>query len=154
MSILRTFLLNQLQPATACAQHSQQGKAISVRSPAIHCPINPMLIFRCPHCDRCFGQQTNLDRHLKKHENELSEQQSKDGQSEGALPERMPADSTTPGPAGNGAINNSRRSSLDRCSSSSISAAGSPSHHGSLFSSISNFFCTGKKNERGEGKLN
>ena len=25
---------------------------------------------RCPLCDRCFGQQTNLDRHLKKHEME------------------------------------------------------------------------------------
>ena len=24
--------------------------------------------FKCPLCDRCFGQQTNLDRHLKKHE--------------------------------------------------------------------------------------
>ncbi len=23
---------------------------------------------QCPLCDRCFGQQTNLDRHLKKHE--------------------------------------------------------------------------------------
>ncbi|VDM98815.1 unnamed protein product [Thelazia callipaeda] len=22
----------------------------------------------CDHCDRCFGQQTNLDRHIKKHE--------------------------------------------------------------------------------------
>lgn len=26
--------------------------------------------FRCPLCDRCFGQQTNLDRHLKKHESD------------------------------------------------------------------------------------
>ena len=26
--------------------------------------------FKCPLCDRCFGQQTNLDRHLKKHESE------------------------------------------------------------------------------------
>ncbi|PIK58858.1 putative MDS1 and EVI1 complex locus protein EVI1 isoform X5 [Apostichopus japonicus] len=26
--------------------------------------------FKCPLCDRCFGQQTNLDRHLKKHDNE------------------------------------------------------------------------------------
>lgn len=25
---------------------------------------------RCPLCDRCFGQQTNLDRHLKKHESD------------------------------------------------------------------------------------
>ncbi|KAI4878961.1 hypothetical protein NFI96_022645, partial [Prochilodus magdalenae] len=25
--------------------------------------------FKCHLCDRCFGQQTNLDRHLKKHEN-------------------------------------------------------------------------------------
>lgn len=24
--------------------------------------------FKCPLCDRSFGQQTNLDRHLKKHE--------------------------------------------------------------------------------------
>ena len=24
--------------------------------------------FKCPLCERCFGQQTNLDRHLKKHE--------------------------------------------------------------------------------------
>lgn len=24
--------------------------------------------FTCPLCERCFGQQTNLDRHLKKHE--------------------------------------------------------------------------------------
>ena len=26
--------------------------------------------FRCPLCERCFGQQTNLDRHLKKHESD------------------------------------------------------------------------------------
>jgi [histone H3]-lysine9 N-methyltransferase (ecotropic virus integration site 1 protein) len=26
--------------------------------------------FKCPLCERCFGQQTNLDRHLKKHEAE------------------------------------------------------------------------------------
>lgn len=26
--------------------------------------------YRCPLCDRCFGQQTNLDRHLRKHEND------------------------------------------------------------------------------------
>ncbi|CAB4057415.1 unnamed protein product [Lepeophtheirus salmonis] len=26
--------------------------------------------YRCIHCERCFGQQTNLDRHLKKHEND------------------------------------------------------------------------------------
>lgn len=26
--------------------------------------------FRCHLCNRCFGQQTNLDRHLKKHEHE------------------------------------------------------------------------------------
>ena len=25
---------------------------------------------RCPLCDRCFGQQTNLDPHLKKHESD------------------------------------------------------------------------------------
>jgi hypothetical protein len=24
--------------------------------------------FKCPLCERCFGQQTNLDRHLKKHD--------------------------------------------------------------------------------------
>lgn len=24
--------------------------------------------FKCYQCDRCFGQQTNLDRHIKKHE--------------------------------------------------------------------------------------
>jgi hypothetical protein len=28
--------------------------------------------FKCPLCERCFGQQTNLDRHLKKHEAEES----------------------------------------------------------------------------------
>lgn len=27
-----------------------------------------MRLLRCPLCERCFGQQTNLDRHLKKHE--------------------------------------------------------------------------------------
>ncbi|CAB0019694.1 unnamed protein product, partial [Nesidiocoris tenuis] len=27
--------------------------------------------FKCPTCERCFGQQTNLDRHLKKHDPEL-----------------------------------------------------------------------------------
>jgi len=27
-------------------------------------------LVRCPLCDRCFGQQTNLDRHLKKHESD------------------------------------------------------------------------------------
>lgn len=26
--------------------------------------------FKCHLCNRCFGQQTNLDRHLKKHEHE------------------------------------------------------------------------------------
>ncbi|KAF7637965.1 hypothetical protein Mgra_00002670 [Meloidogyne graminicola] len=27
--------------------------------------IKKNLLIRCSHCDRCFGQQTNLDRHLK-----------------------------------------------------------------------------------------
>lgn len=31
-----------------------------------------MRLLRCPLCERCFGQQTNLDRHLKKHEMEGS----------------------------------------------------------------------------------
>lgn len=26
--------------------------------------------YKCPICERCFGQQTNLDRHLRKHEND------------------------------------------------------------------------------------
>lgn len=26
--------------------------------------------FRCPLCERCFGQQTNLDRHLKRHDSD------------------------------------------------------------------------------------
>jgi hypothetical protein len=61
--------------------------------------------FSCPHCDRCFGQQTNLDRHLKKHESERIQEEAgegaheEDGEGEGEemTPERMPADSTTPG---------------------------------------------------------
>lgn len=28
--------------------------------------------FKCHLCERCFGQQTNLDRHLKKHEAEAA----------------------------------------------------------------------------------
>merc|ERR1712037_423605 len=26
--------------------------------------------YKCHLCERCFGQQTNLDRHLRKHEND------------------------------------------------------------------------------------
>lgn len=29
---------------------------------------NCFIVFQCHLCERCFGQQTNLDRHLKKHE--------------------------------------------------------------------------------------
>lgn len=40
---------------------------------SINVPNGPQVIyslsvFQCHMCERCFGQQTNLDRHLKKHE--------------------------------------------------------------------------------------
>ncbi|KAK9729834.1 Zinc finger, C2H2 type [Popillia japonica] len=53
--ILREILQHIEQPPETREEHR----------PTNHNKEKP---FKCPLCDRCFGQQTNLDRHLKKHE--------------------------------------------------------------------------------------
>ncbi|KAK3770596.1 hypothetical protein RRG08_066472 [Elysia crispata] len=66
LQVLREGVSSLGEPDSAPEDpHGRTAVQVHVRN--IHNKEKP---FKCPLCERCFGQQTNLDRHLKKHETE------------------------------------------------------------------------------------